>query len=300
MNVNKVQAMEKKPYILTTSHWGTVKEREYRLAVLPWGATEAHNFHLPYGTDNFETESLVHEAAGMAWEAGAKLVVLPTMPVGVNTGQADIYMTLNIHPGTQQAILEDIAGGIYRHGIHRLLVVNGHGGNDFRQILREVGSRLPGMLLVTCDWFRSVEKELFFDHPGDHADEMETSLMLYTRPDMVLPLEQAGPGRARQFRVEALNESWAWTERKWSRVTSDTGIGNPGKASVEKGEAYFKAVTGKLAGLMTGLALTEDEELYTDPPGPKDPTEPKDPAEPKGSSGSSAPSSVNTRSGDDE
>jgi creatinine amidohydrolase len=259
-------AMKKKPYILSTSHWGTVKEQEYTLAVLPWGATEAHNFHLPYGTDNFETESLVHEAARMSWEAGAKLVVLPVMPVGVNTGQTDIYLTLNILPGTQRAILEDIAGGIYKQGIHRLLVVNGHGGNDFRQITREVGSRLPGMLLVTCDWFRSVDKEGLFDNPGDHADEMETSLMLYTRPEMVLPLEQAGPGNAKRFSVEALNEPWAWTERKWSRVTSDTGIGDPAKATIEKGEAYFRAVTGKLAGLMTGLALAEDEEFYRDAP----------------------------------
>ena len=79
-----------KPYLLSESHWGEVKEEDYQLAILPWGATEAHNFHLPYGTDNFETDALVKESARMAWEAGAKVVVLPTIPIGVNTGQREI------------------------------------------------------------------------------------------------------------------------------------------------------------------------------------------------------------------
>jgi creatinine amidohydrolase len=54
-----------KPYILSESHWGEVKEQDYQLAILPWGATEAHNYHLPYGTDNYETDALVRASAGM-------------------------------------------------------------------------------------------------------------------------------------------------------------------------------------------------------------------------------------------
>jgi creatinine amidohydrolase len=253
----------KKPYILAESHWGTVKELDYRLAVLPWGATEAHNYHLPYGTDNFETEALVYEAARMAWEAGARVAVLPTLPIGVNTGQDGVAMTLNLNPRTQHAILEDVAESLVRHGVLRLLVVNGHGGNDFRQMLREVGRRFPEMFLATCNWYQSVDKTEFFENGGDHADEMETSLMLFARPGLVLPLKEAGEGKSRRFSVEELNESWAWTERKWTRTTEDTGIGDPRKATVEKGERYFRAVTAKLAALMEGIAGTEDKDLYT-------------------------------------
>ena len=93
-----------KPYILSEAHFGEVKEQDYQLAILPWGATEAHNYHLPYGTDNFETDSLVRASAGMAWDAGARVVVLPTIPIGVNTGQSDVEMTLNLNPSTQQSI----------------------------------------------------------------------------------------------------------------------------------------------------------------------------------------------------
>ena len=129
-----------RPYILSETHWSDISEQEFELAILPWGATEAHNFHLPYGTDNYETEALVFEAARMAWEKGAKVIVLPTIPLGVNTGQSDIYMTLNMNPSTQQSILEDVVDSLDGYGVDKLLIVNGHGGNDFRQIVREVGA----------------------------------------------------------------------------------------------------------------------------------------------------------------
>ena len=133
-----------RPYILSETHWSDVSEQEYSPAILPWGACEAHNYHLPYGTDNYETEALVYEAARIAWEQGSKVIVLPTIPLGVNTGQSDIYMTLNMNPSTQQSILEDVAESLFGHGVEKLLIVNGHGGNGFRQIIREVGSNYPG------------------------------------------------------------------------------------------------------------------------------------------------------------
>lgn len=251
-----------RPYILTETNWKDVKDQYFDLAVLPWGATEAHNYHLPYGTDNYETEALVYEAARMAWEGGAKVIVLPTIPVGVNTGQSDIRLTLNLNPSTQHAILEDLVESLDGHDMDKLLIANGHGGNDFRQILREVGHSYPHMFLATCNWFESVNKDEFFENLGDHADEMETSLMLYACSKLVRPLEEAGDGKSNNFSVEDLNESWAWTERKWSSTTVDTGIGDPRKATSEKGERYFRAVTQKLANLMVELAETDPGDMY--------------------------------------
>jgi creatinine amidohydrolase len=252
-----------RPYILSECHWSDIRDQEFELAILPWGATEAHNFHLPYGTDNYETEALVYEAARMAWEQGARVIVLPTIPLGVNTGQTDIYMTMNMNPSTQQAILEDVAESLDAYGVDKLLLVNGHGGNDFRQILREVGSAYPDVFLATCNWFQAVDQDRIFENDGGHADEMETSLMLYTCPDLVKPLDQAGDGKARKFSVKALNESWAWAERKWTRISSDTGVGDPRKATLEKGKQYYKEVTTKLCELFLELARTKDSDLYT-------------------------------------
>jgi creatinine amidohydrolase len=138
----------------------------------------------------------------------------------------------------------------------------GHGGNDFRQLLRETGLDFPDMILATCNWFQSVDKGKFFEKGGDHADEMETSLMLHIQPELVRPLKEAGSGKSSVFGVEGLNESWAWTERKWHLASEDTGIGDPRKATPEKGQAYFHAVTSKLADLIRGLAQSTPEDLY--------------------------------------
>ena len=59
-----------RPYILSETNWKTVKDTVYDVAILPWGATEAHNYHLPYGTDIIEAESIASASAKMAWEKG--------------------------------------------------------------------------------------------------------------------------------------------------------------------------------------------------------------------------------------
>ena len=86
--------------------------------------------------------------------------------------------------------------------------------------------------------------------------------MLHTWPQLVRPLDQAGHGSAKKFKVEGLNESWAWTERKWTSATEDTGIGDPRKATKAKGERYFREVTEKLAQLMAQLAEVDPDQLY--------------------------------------
>jgi creatinine amidohydrolase len=62
--------------------------------------------------------------------------------------------------------------------------------------------------------------------------------------------------------VKALNESWAWTERKWTRCSDDTGVGDPRKANLEKGKQYFQEVTSKLAKLFVELAGTDSRDMY--------------------------------------
>ena len=79
-----------RPYILAESNWKAIKETRFELAILPWGACEAHNFHLPYSTDIIEAEHIAAEAARIVWDKGQKIIVLPVIPFGVNTGQHDV------------------------------------------------------------------------------------------------------------------------------------------------------------------------------------------------------------------
>ena len=251
-----------RPYILSETNWETLKNAEFELAVLPWGATEAHNYHLPYGTDIVESALIAAESARIAWEKGAKLIVLPPVPFGVNTGQSDIFLDININPSTQFAILNDILQVLHRQGVHKFLIFNSHGGNDFKPIVRELGLRYPKMFISIANWYESIDKSLHFDNPDDHAGEMETSLMLYLRPNLVLPKEKWGKGAEKKNKIREFSEGWLWTERKWSQVTEDTGVGNPVKAGREKGERYFEAVTEKMARVFVEICKADVDNLY--------------------------------------
>jgi creatinine amidohydrolase len=251
-----------RPYILAETNWKNIRNAEIDLAILPWGATEAHNFHLPYGTDVIEADFIAAESGRIAWEKGARLVVLPTIPFGVNTGQADIKLDINLNPSTQYAILADICEVLNRQGIYKLLILNSHGGNDFKTALRELGLKFPAMFLSTCNWFQSLDKSRYFEKEGDHADEMETSLLLHLRPDLVLPLSEAGDGKEKKMKIKAFAEKWVWAERRWSSISVDTGVGDPSSATKEKGQSYFQAVTQKLGELFVEIAQCDTSDLY--------------------------------------
>ncbi len=254
--------MPSRPYILAETTWKTVQEANYEVVVLPWGATEAHNYHLPYATDNIQVDYVAAEAARKAWDQGAKVVVLPGIPFGVNTGQLDITLDMNLNPSTQLAILRDLVHVLARQGIPKLVVLNGHGGNDFRQILRELQPDFPNVFLSTLNWFKTADRNQFFEAPGDHADEMETSVMLHIAPNLVRPLNEAGNGAARLFRIAALREGWAWAQREWSQVTADTGSGNPAAATAGKGAAFLEAATANIAQFLVELAAADPHDLY--------------------------------------
>lgn len=251
-----------RPYILAETNWKNIQKTSFDLAILPWGATEAHNYHLPYATDVIEADRIAAAAAEIAWNKGAKIIVLPTIPFGVNTGQADIKLDVNIYPSTQMAILSDIIEMLNRQNIKKLLILNSHGGNDFKTLIRELGLKYPQMFLATCNWYQALNKKDFFDEMGDHADEMETSLMLHLAPELVLPLTEAGTGKEKKHKIKEFNEGWAWSERKWSQITADTGVGNPKLASAAKGEKYFIAVTEKVARLFVEIAGCDTNDLY--------------------------------------
>lgn len=253
--------MTARPYVLADLTWAAVREQAYDVAILPWGATEAHNRHLPYATDTLECEAVAIAAAARAWEAGARVIVLPSVPFGVQTGQLDIPFCLNMNPSSQAALLGDLVRSLDRHGIAKLVILNGHGGNDFRQIIRELQPGTP-MLLCQVNWYACVDPRPFFTAPGDHAGELETSVLLEIAPALVGPLSEAGEGRARTARVRGFREGWAWTPRAWTQVTDDTGVGDPRAATSAKGKRFLEAVTERLSGFLEELARADRNALY--------------------------------------
>jgi len=253
--------MPPRPYILAETNWKSVKETGFEVAILPWGATEPHNFHLPYATDNYESTAVAERAAEVAWKKGANVIVLPNVPFGVNTGQLDLRLTLNMNPSTQFAVLSDLASALAGYGIRKLLILNSHGGNDFKQMIRELQPKLD-LFICSINWWNCVKSADFFDEPGDHAGELETSLLMVMQPDLIRPLAEAGAGKARKFRIAGLRDGWAWAPRQWTKVTDDTGTGNPFAATREKGEKFLAAVTERIGGFLVELAAADRSDLY--------------------------------------
>jgi creatinine amidohydrolase len=256
--------MPPRPYILAETNWKAVKDTRFEVAVLPWGATEAHNYHLPYATDNIQCNHVAAEAARRAWDAGARVVVLPTIPFGVQTGQLDIPLCLNLNPSTQAVMLADLAHSLDVQGIPKLMILNGHGGNDFRQMIRELQPRVK-CFLTAVSWYKVVDPKGHFSDLGDHAGELETSVMLHIAPELVRPLSEAGDGREKKPRIAAMREGWAWAPRQWTKVSADTGIGDPRAATREKGAAYFNAAVEKIGRFLIDLAALDVGNLYADP-----------------------------------
>lgn len=250
-----------RPWVLAESRWEDVQERSYDLAVLPWGATEPHNLHLPYGTDTLEAESVAVEAARLAWEAGGRPLVLPAVPFGVNSTQLGLGPTLHMSPSTQLQILFDLIRSVEAAGIERLVICNGHGGNDFKPLIREAQVETD-VFLCAFDWWRAVDARGFFDQPGDHAGELETSVVLALRPELVAPRTDWSTGDAQPFTVAAFNEGWAWTPRDWRSVTQDTGIGDPTAASADKGARFLTACCTRIAAFLVELGRTDPDSLY--------------------------------------
>jgi creatinine amidohydrolase len=255
--------MPSRPWIIAETNWKHVKDCKYQVAVLPWGATEAHNYHLPYATDSLQNEYICAEAGRIAWEAGAKVAILPNMPFGVQTGQLDIPFCINMNPSTQAMVLEDIISCLEGVGVPKFMILNGHGGNEFRQMLRELQAKHPKIFLSTVSWYQIHSGNgIFTLLNGDHADERETSMIMHLHPDLVLPKSEWGPGMNNTWKLQAMREKWAWAQRDWLRAQPDTGSGDPQHSTAEKGAEYLKAITSKLAGYLVELAAADPADLY--------------------------------------
>jgi creatinine amidohydrolase len=250
-----------RPYILAETNWQTVKDTRFQTAILPWGATEAHNYHLPYGTDNYQVKYVGENAAAIAWQKGAKVILLPGIDYGVNTGQLDINLCMNMMPSTQLAILKDICDVLVRHNVEKLVILNGHGANNFVPHIRELALYYPGLFVCVLNWFRSTSMKEIFQEPGDHADEMETSVMMHVAPHLVLPLETAGDGATRSFNLQGFREGWAWAQRPWTMITKDTGSGNPRYATKEKGIRFLEKSIENIGNFLHDLSIHSVEEL---------------------------------------
>ena len=245
-----------------------IRQQHFDTAVVHFGATEPHNFHMPYGTDVYQVDEISRRACQHAHSKGAKVLLLPTMPFGVNTNHLKVpgAYACSVTPTTLLKIIEDLTDALGRQGITKLVLLNGHGGNELKPLSRELHHKTKVFLCV-CDWYK-MAADLYpkiFTNPGEHADETETSLGLYLFPQF-MKMELAGPGKMNQTRFEAINKGWISITRPWHLLTSDTGAGDPSQGSAEKGKRLMEAVVPRLGDFLHQLATTPVDETFPYPP----------------------------------
>lgn len=241
---------------LSKLSWGDIKENHYDVVILPWGAIEPHNYHMPYLTDAYLSHEIAKASAALALEKASKFcMVMPPIYLGSqNPGQWDLPFCIHTNYETQKAILTDIVSSLHLQGFRKLLIVNGHGGNTFKSMIRDLAMKFPDFFILATNWYDIVPKEDFFEEKIDeHAGEQETSVLMHFLPELV-KLQKAGKGTLHPWKMESMNKKTAWAPRHWQEVSDDTGIGNPEKSTPEKGEKYAQEVIEKISELLVELA----------------------------------------------
>jgi creatinine amidohydrolase len=256
-----------RPYILAETNYGYTKDHPYEVAVLPLGATEPHNLHLPYATDTLESVAIGERICAAAHERGARVVLLPTIPYGTETNQRAFPLSMNVNPSTLFAVVTDLVDSLAASGIQKIVLLNCHGGNDLKALVRELYGKSPARLFL-CNFY-TVLSDVYrdiFQEPDDHAGEMETSLALAYFPELVARREDgtlaADDGQKATPRFDAVERGWVSITRPWHLLTTNTGVGNPHAASADKGRRYMELLVQRLADFLVDLSAAKVDERF--------------------------------------
>jgi creatinine amidohydrolase len=256
-----------RPWILAETNYAAIKETKIEVAVLPLGATEPHNLHLPYGTDVYEATTIGEHICETAYRQGAKVVLLPTIPYGTETNQQAFPLAMNVNPSTLFQVLRDLVASLEKSGIRKLFLLNSHGGNELKPMMRELYGQ-TAVNIFLCNWYQMVgdQYSTIFEQRDDHAGEMETSFMLAYHPDLVIRNTDgtlAGDsGKTNSTSFDAVNRGWVSITRPWHLLTTNTGSGNPHAASEAKGHQLMELIVKRLSTFLVQLSNADVNDRF--------------------------------------
>ncbi|WP_049928637.1 creatininase family protein [Halopiger goleimassiliensis] len=233
---------------LTSATWTDVADREFDLAVVPVGSTEQHGPHAPLGTDVLTAEAV---ADAVADRSDREIVRTPAIPIGVAEEHRQFPGTMWVSPETFRDYVRESVASLAHHGIDRVVLVNGHGGNV--DALREVGARLTRdgtAYTVPFTWFDAVG-----DHSRDmgHGGPLETALLRRIAPDLVQEdrIEEARTGAADGWGEWVSHVNLAYDA---AAFTENGVVGDPADGSAERGEELLELAAAALERLCEAVA----------------------------------------------
>jgi creatinine amidohydrolase len=237
-----------------------LKSLGVQVVILPIGSTEPHANHLPYGTDTITTDMMASRVAAKANAMGAHVLVLPTMPYGINSNQVPNPYAQSIRPATMMAFVKDVIDTLEKQGIRKVVIINGHGGNTttLGSALRELFASNPKMFVAMEETSTPYAAELksIIETGGDHSSEEETSVALALFPEKIR-MDKAVKAKDSELKLETLKAPYIAFMRPWNYVSDNTGLGDPTKATAEKGRKLVDIFMDRVSRFLKELSDAE-------------------------------------------
>jgi creatinine amidohydrolase len=241
------------------------------VVILPTGSTEQHGRHLPLDVDLFLAESVCLEVGRRAPD---RVLILPSIPYGLNLHHIDFPGTIHVEPETFIAFCLDVTKSVAYHGFRKILLVNGHGSNGplinliARRTVLETGSICAAVdyIPLGLEAFGEVQETPVVAH----ADEFETSLYLYLAPERVRVDERIAGNdvMGTYLSSDSTSNYPVRFNDYWGRWTTAGVHGDPTAATPEKGQIIWEAVVTKLVAIVDewrAWPLAERSDQHTHP-----------------------------------
>ncbi|MFN0264721.1 creatininase family protein [Tepidamorphus sp. 3E244] len=241
------------------------------VAILPVAAVEQHGPHLPFGTDLILNDMLLDRVQAL-WGGACDVLSCPCLPVGKSDEHERFAGTLSLDARTLTDTLVEIGHGIAASGIRRLLILSSHGGNSESMGIAARQLRMDAdMFVVPTSFMRMGLPDGVIDPDearfGIHGGDIETSLMLHLRPDLV-NMDAAdnfmSSAQAMESEFEILRGNgptgFAWAT---GDLNASGAVGNAAAATAEKGAAIADHQAKRLATLIAEIS-TFDLDRLTD------------------------------------
>jgi len=233
---------------LRSATWTDVADCETDLALVPVGSTEQHGPHAPLGTDAITAEAIADAATE---RSDREVVCAPTIPVGVAEEHRQFPGTMWVSDETFRNYVRESIESLAHHGLDRVVIVNGHGGNV--AALREVGARLTRdgtAYAVPFTWFDAVG-----EHSSDmgHGGPLETALLRHLEPDLVREdrLEDARAGAADGWGEWVSHANLAYDSAEFAE---NGVVGDPAEGPADRGAELYELATDALVRLVDAVA----------------------------------------------
>jgi len=253
-------------YLLGELTWPEAKKRfaNVDIALLPTGSIEQHGPHLPLDTDSFDADYLARQVA--AGCSNPKPIVLPLIPYGVSYHHEEFSGTISVTNETLSRLVYEIGMSAARNGVKKLLIINGHGGNTPTLTFAAQMINRDAHIFVGVDSGETsdFDIEAMIDTSNDvHAGEIETSTALAVRPHLVnmKKVQKSVPdfsSRYLDFNSKRGVSWYAYTHR----ISTNGVMGDPTKATAEKGAKIWEVMIKHLVNLVEDLKSMTLEEIY--------------------------------------